>query len=427
MIGSARKQWMLGEAAANFSGGMLLSAARLWGRMQPIAVGLILAGKGWQSLWASAGGAVGYLAFWGREGIMGALWCAGALALTLLLRARETPRQGSIGGAQVRLEQTARVLQRFQKQLLAYNPPGPDEGMVLEQLKEDLCGSCNLKAGCLEQQRLEVSLLTSEAPFPCRRGGQAELRRSREQLRRMKAARAIREDYRGALIQQYGFLADTLHSVSDRLREGYRMPRFRVQVSARSHSRSHTDGDRAAAFPGLDCKYYVALCDGMGTGRGAAAESRFAMESIREMLTAGLSPEMVMGSVNSQLALLDRGGAVTVDLAEIRLDTGRVRLYKWGAGPSWVLNSLRVIRLGSSGPPPGLGVRQGREHICRAGLGRGDILVMASDGVDGKKVTAFGAVAQKMEPGILAQQVLEDARSGEDDATVIVIRLVRKA
>ena len=232
-----------------------------------------------------------------------------------------------------------------------------------------------------------------------------------------------------ALVQQYGFLADTLQELSDHLpdRAPRGMPRYRVQVSARSRGRQIADGDRVSAFPGVGCRYYVLLCDGMGTGLGAAEESRQATELVKQMLTAGMAPGAALGSVNSQLTLMDRGGAVTVDLAELRLDTGRVWLYKWGAGPSWLLRRRRLILLGSSGPPPGLGVTAGRESVSRTGLSPGDSLVMLSDGVDTANASAWPDLAKNADPGELAAQILASAGNGGDDATAVVIRLLPHA
>ena len=228
-----------------------------------------------------------------------------------------------------------------------------------------------------------------------------------------------------ALVQQYGFLSDALRDLSDHLpdRSRDKLPRCRVQVSARSRGKELADGDRVSAFPGTGCRYYVLLCDGMGTGLGAAEESRQASELIKDMLTAGMTPGAVLGSINSQLTLMERGGAVTVDLAELRLDTGRVWLYKWGAGPSWILRRKRLIQVGSSGPPPGLGVTVGRESVSRASLGLGDSLVMLSDGVDTGNAKSWPAMARNADPGTLAAQILSCAGNQGDDATAVVIRL----
>ena len=74
------------------------------------------------------------------------------------------------------------------------------------------------------------------------------------------------------------------------------------------------------AFSGSDCRYFVVLCDGMGTGLGAARDGQQAGKLLRQMLTAGFPAEHALESLNSLLVLRGRAGAVTVDLAELRLD-----------------------------------------------------------------------------------------------------------
>lgn len=594
-----------GTAAACFGGGALLSAVRVWGSMQPVAMGLAAGCRGWRRCLAALGSAAGYLLFWGRDGCQGVGWAIGALVLALMLPLADsgpgarfrlaawcmalvsgtgffsgvhdargaallgvrvllaggsallagpalhgrdrlcrwfgwgvaalalgsirapagyflaglamaaaplpaalavalgaelagapgvslaaaaclsfylqrlirrepwrrvfspglacgalclleqrfrpelliftalggavgalTPwhvsapaRHSRVGVAQVRLEQAARVLNRFQRQLLEYTAPPPDVPAMAEQLKQKTCAACPARTDCVEQSRMTQELLQGEEEFVCRKQGlaMAELHRSREQLRRIRASRARQEEYRMALVQQYGFLSDMMHDLSDRLPEGENRAgaQYRVKVSARSRGKEIADGDRVSAFPGVGCRYYVALCDGMGTGLGASEQSDRASELIRQMLTAGMTPGAVLGSVNSQLALTDRGGAVTVDLAEIRADTGRVWLYKWGAGPSWLLKKRGFIQVGASGPPPGLGVSAGRENMQSVYLGGGDVLVMASDGVDPRSTDRWAA-ARDMEPGALAERILQEGGSREDDATVAVIRLVQK-
>lgn len=318
-----------------------------------------------------------------EPGTLLAVSLGGAVGALIPWKYTVVPRRSRVGAAQVRLEQTAQVLTRFRRELLEYSPPGPELPK------------------------------TQEA--------------RREQLRRIKAARAKQEEYRMALVQQYGFLSDALRTLSDRLpeREHHRKVRFRVKVSARSRGRELADGDKVSAFPGTECRYYVILCDGMGTGQGAAEESRTASELIRQMLTAGLSPETVLGSVNSQLALTDRGGAVTVDLAEIRLDNGRAMLYKWGAGPSWLLRRGKGSQIGTAGPPPGLGVTEGSGTASRLSLASGETLVMLSDGIPCDTPTQWAAAARTLDPGTLAKQILEDTPT-DDDATAVVVKLCEK-
>lgn len=336
------------------------------------------------------------------------------------------PRR-STGTAQVQLEQTARVLGFFQRQLLEYAPPPLDEGLLLEQLRQSACGTCPACKDCQERERLSVAVLDGDESFTCRSGGKMsfQLRQFRDRLKRMKLARAQQQEYRTAVVQQYGFLADTLRQLADRLphRSGQPQAKYRVQVSSRSRGKGRTEGDRVLAFPGSECRFYVVLCDGMGTGLGAAEEGRQAAELMKEMLTAGIPPAGALGGLNSQLTLLGRAGAVTVDLAEIRLDSGTIWLYKWGAGPSWLLHRGKARQIGKATPPPGLDMSRFRENTGHVSLTGREMLVMASDGIGALHAPDWAAEAENAPPGALAERILQDG-SREDDATAVVIRLV---
>ena len=101
---------------------------------------------------------------------------------------------------------------------------------------------------------------------------------------------------------------------------------------------------------------FAILCDGMGTGMGAVQEGRTAVSMLRRLLTAGYPAEHALQSLNSLCALRERAGAVTVDLLELELDTGKASLYKWGAAPSYLVRRSGTEKLGSATPPPGLSV-----------------------------------------------------------------------
>lgn len=251
------------------------------------------------------------------------------------------------------------------------------------------------------------------------------LREIRDQWKRMKQTRSRLGEYRSALVLQYGFLAETLRRLSDRLsrRELHRQPRYRVQVSARTQGKERAEGDRVLSFPGQQCLYYVILCDGMGTGMGAAEEGRQASQLLRSMLSAGLPPTSALEGLNNQLTLLGRGGAVTVDLAEIRLDSGSLRLYKWGACPSYLLSNGRAKIVGKAGPPPGMEADQACQSRLRVTLTDKSVLVMTSDGIDPSGANFWAASSPGLSPGNLAELILENSGRKEDDSTVVVVKL----
>ena len=356
------------------------------------------------------------------------LFVGGFLGKLLPAQPELQHRRGETGIAQVRLEMTAGILARIQQLLLEIPPQPIDEAALLVKARTRACAGCSARNVCLEQEKLNVEMLHYPLSFQCRKTGRmaSELRRSQEQLRAMKADRERQRQYRSAVIQQYRFLSEFLRCLADQLpRRGDRInAHFRIEVSARSLSAESANGDRCMAFPGPGCKYYVLLCDGMGTSIGAAAEGNSTAELLRQMLSAGFPPEHAFRSVNSLLALRGQAGAATLDLAEVRLDSGRIAIYKWGAAPSWILGRRGAEKIGTATPPPGISVTEGRETVTRLSLRRGEVLILLSDGVEVGEILRRKGVAPDAPPGELAERLLElGCGSGEDDATAAVIRL----
>jgi serine phosphatase RsbU (regulator of sigma subunit) len=276
----------------------------------------------------------------------------------------------------------------------------------------------------LHSPLVEVASLS----IPCKKPGRLilELRRTQEQLRILRADRERQAEYRTAVIQQYQFLGNFLRQQSDLLpRRGDRLrQRFTPEVSCATMGRENSNGDRCIWFPGPGCKYYILICDGMGTGLGAAQEGQSAASLLRQMLSAGFPAEHALRSLNSLTVLRGRAGAVTVDLAEIQLDSGRAAVYKWGAAPSYLIRDGGAEKIGTAGPPPGLSIKNARETVQRLSLRRGEVLILLSDGVDGEGALRRIKMISTQPPGELAAKVLEfGARNAEDDATVAAVRL----
>ena len=365
-----------------------------------------------------------------------ALAMGGELAVFLPPAPELSHRRGETGLAQVRLELMAGVLSQTQQLLLEGNDTPIDEGALLARARERACGSCPCRKTCKERlEPLPQSLLHTplvdqfSISTACKKPARLvlELRRSQEQLRSIRASRERRDECRWAVAQQYQFLSHYLQMQSDQLpRRGEKIrQRFSPEVAVCSAGRESTNGDRCLWFTGTGGKYYVLICDGMGTGLGAAQEGQTAASMLRQMLSAGFPAEYALRSVNSLLVLRGRAGAATVDLVELRLDTGRASLYKWGAAPSWLLREGAAEKIGTAGPPPGLSVTDGRETVERLSLSRGEVLILTSDGVDGEDALRHVSEVSAQPPGEMAAKLLElGCRELEDDATVAVIRLV---
>ena len=345
-----------------------------------------------------------------------------------------TLRRGQTGLAQVRLEIMAQVLSQTRLILMETEDTPIDREVLLSRARERACGGCPNRRTCRAPTQIPVELLrrplteNTALPFFCRKPGRMvlEIRRTQEQYRLLKADRQRRLEYRGAVSQQYLFLSEFLREQADTLpRRSLQFHlRFTPEVGLATRSREPENGDRFRQFSGPGGRYFLLLCDGMGTGMGAAEEGSSAADLLQRMLTAGFPPEHALESLNSLLALRGRAGAVTVDLAELRLDTGMAILYKWGAAPSLLLRSGAAEKIGTAGPPPGIRGQDDRERQMRLSLRRGETLLILSDGVDGEGVRRRAVTETDTPAGEMAARLLEaGADQSEDDATVAVVRL----
>lgn len=366
-----------------------------------------------------------------------ALLVGGFLGAWLPGPGKATHRRGETGVAQVRLEVAAGVLAQTE-QLLLETPEVPvDEATLVAKAAERACGNCPCRKSCKDAKRIGLLpgpilhkplLTTEELPLVCRKSGRflAELHRSQEQLRSIRADRDRQKEYRSAVIQQYQFLSEFLRDLSDQLarRTDSIAPVYAPQVRVYANRPEADNGDRCLNFSGVLCKYYVLLCDGMGTGLGAVQEGRNAGILLRRLLSAGYPAEHALRSLNSLCALRGRAGAVTVDLVELQLNTGNAVIYKWGAPASYLVTSISAEKLGCASPPPGLSVTDCQESSHRLTLRREEVLYLVSDGVGEDEALHCCLTGLGLSSGELSTRILTCAQiGGQDDATVVAIRL----
>ena len=341
---------------------------------------------------------------------------------------------GEAAAAQVRLERMALALHQMEQTLYSVPEPPIDEQALILRACSDACDTCPERKNCrgrvaAEQLRSELlyqpGLGEEDLPGGCRKPARllGALRRSQEQLRRIRGDRSRLSDYRGATREQYGFLAEFLQGVSDDLatRRDVCPDRFRPEVAVSTRSAGDVNGDRCVSFPGTGNQYYVLLCDGMGTGEAARRESREATTLLQQMLSAGIPAEYALRSLNSLAILREIGGCTTVDLLQIHLDTGRGILYKWGGACSWLIQGGQLRRLGDAMPPPGVS-RESRETAEHVALNRGETLILRSDGAEDGKLLQLPE--GEYSAGELAAWLLESSGAGRDDATVAVVHLL---
>ncbi len=361
-------------------------------------------------------------------------------AVSVLLRPKAAPAKKEVHPQEVRLMAAATVLGQLAESLETEEKEWPGEEMLLAQITGSACGDCPRWQQCRETEMNRATLreaipgLFEGQPVPesflsqcCRperftqsvRQGVEGLRLRRQYLSRL-------EESRKALTRQYENLSRFLLELAMPPRsDAPCVYQAEVGYSTRGASGRGRSGDRVAWFSAPQNRFYVLLCDGMGTGRQAARTGQEALELLRGLLASGMDGQAALLTLNDHYVLTDTGGLSTADVLELRLDTGRAVLYKWGGAPSYWKHRRSVKIIGTAAPPPGLSVEGGPE-VIRLSMQRGQMLVLVSDGLAGEDLPERIAGCSHETPQAMADSLTRGAGTvAEDDCTAVAVCLSR--
>jgi stage II sporulation protein E len=204
-----------------------------------------------------------------------------------------------------------------------------------------------------------------------------------------------------------------------------------VGVAVRKKEGQAVSGDSGSWFKDEQGGLWVTICDGMGSGPAASAESALVLHLLEDFLHAGVQPEAALTTLTSALALRGEvdGGFATVDLLHIDLYTGAGALYKLGAAPSYLRRQGSVSRVSGTALPPGLApAGEDAPDVTRFHLGAGDCALLLSDGItDGVGDLWLRTLLERWQgdsPRRLAEDILKSPKTRTtDDCTVAVVQL----
>jgi len=204
-------------------------------------------------------------------------------------------------------------------------------------------------------------------------------------------------------------------------------------VAALARDGQTVSGDGGNWFRDRDGWLWVVLCDGMGSGPGAAAQSRLALRLLEDFLRSGVSAELALSTISGALAL--RGeqelGFTTIDLLGLDLFSGSCRSYKLGGGPTYLRQQGRVKKISGSSLPAGLDFgRESRPDVRSFQIAGEDLIILLSDGItDGVGDDWIWQLIRDFHgqsPRELAHAILEAGKGGGDDRTVIVLQIRKR-
>ena len=345
----------------------------------------------------------------------------------------EDPRLTTISDL---LEQLSLCLARPQRR-----GPEPETAAVFDRAAERVCRLCPQWDQCWEEgarstlealQKASGPMLlrgqTRRSDFPasfagkCRRldALMSAMDRELENLSCRRQYRSRLRESRIVLSRQYAILSTAL------TKRDTEQPlcRFRGELGIRGQGRrgSELSGDRGSSFR-LGRWYYVMLCDGMGTGQGAAGESSAALAVLERLLRAGLQPGEALQILNGVYILRDDGGFSTVDLLQADLVTGQAVLHKWGGAVSYLKRRGTVETIGAAMPPPGVKIEDAPPEGVQISLSRGEILVLVSDGAAGPEAEECVRQYEGKSPKELACAIVDITDPVDDDRTAVAVTL----
>lgn len=176
--------------------------------------------------------------------------------------------------------------------------------------------------------------------------------------------------------------------------------------------------------------FYSLICDGMGSGRDAAASSRLASLFLENMLLAGTKKTVILELLNNVLMSRSGENFSTVDLFEADLLDGRCTFIKAGAAPTYILRDSKLYKIFSATPPVGI-ISGFTAESTRFDVIPGDVVIMMSDGVvqnneDSEWLSELIRVDTSKDPSVLAKSILDkssEINAKADDMSVCVIKI----
>lgn len=173
----------------------------------------------------------------------------------------------------------------------------------------------------------------------------------------------------------------------------------------------------------------LSLCDGSGTGMGAAQLSQTTLSLLESHYRAGFDARDGVSSVNAFLSSRVGEEFSAMDIISIDLQTGDADIIKAGSPSTFILRDDSIIKIDGSSLPVGA-LETASYALAEKKLGVGDIVIIITDGVSDAlpnlpEVIASQPTAnvQKLADGVLAAA----ARQGKkDDMSVLAFRIIAK-
>ncbi len=184
-------------------------------------------------------------------------------------------------------------------------------------------------------------------------------------------------------------------------------------------------GDCFDTFTDGDGDFYLAVSDGMGSGRRAALDAKIVLSDFRQLVQSGMECKEAARMINA--LMMTRSGEerfATLDVAKICTETATVTLYKYGAGPTFIRHAGRITLFQAATDPIGI-LPDAEPFTTVMQLERGDMLCLLTDGLDEalfpyiRQAMTKGGDLQTMAHAVCAKATRSAKGDPKDDVTVL--------
>ncbi len=209
--------------------------------------------------------------------------------------------------------------------------------------------------------------------------------------------------------------------------------RFEISCAAlcKTKNGEQISGDTALGFSAGKGSYYLLLADGMGSGKDAGVQSELAIDTVRRLVSGGLSVPSALNVYRSTSRFRQGHAFTTIDICAIDLNKGTADFYKAGAYDSYHITKNSVICLHGGGMPLGLTDKDRLRH-SNVKVSDDDYIILASDGlaVINEDIEDVLMKSKNEDVRLFAKKILNHITNendgGSDDVTVMVCKFHKK-
>ncbi|MGL5615856.1 MAG: stage II sporulation protein E [Sarcina sp.] len=199
-------------------------------------------------------------------------------------------------------------------------------------------------------------------------------------------------------------------------------------------------GDSYSVMEGIEGSHIALLCDGMGSGARAGAESKVTVELMEKFSEVGFNEITAINTINSimNIKFTEEEKFSTLDMQKIDLYTGEMRFIKVGAVESFIKRGNNIEIIESKTLPFGV-LDEPDIDIIESELQGGEFIITISDGVldvhadgnlDNKWIVNLLRNTKAKTAKALANEILLEAKVKghnkiKDDMTVLVSKVYK--